>query len=160
MGTALLDPLLANTFLTQYKRLLSTVAAKPLESIENYVEARGMLYKDEFNKHLELDSSYERSFKLAVKDAAYGMFIFAKKYKYGYAFKSTDDTWLFAKALTTPLEELIPDWVVVDTAILPYCGTLVCDGLIVDRHVFIGGNMIKDMIQKLKIERRKWAYKH
>ncbi len=153
---ALIDPSHASTFLMQYKRLLVTIAAKPMEDINDYIEARNKLYKKEFNKCYAFDSSYNESFVLAVRSSIYGMFIYAKKYKQGYAFRRLDNTWLCVKALTTPLEELIPDWIVIDTAILPYEGFLVCDGLIADRKVLIGPNMIKSMTQELKTERKKW----
>jgi hypothetical protein len=153
----LLELARANTFLDQYKRLPCTIAAKPLKSINDYSEARKALYKDDFNKSFVFDSSYEESFVNAVRNATYGMFVYAKKYRSGYALKASDDTWFCVKALTTPLEELIPEWCVIDTAVLPYCGLIVCDGLIVDRHVSIGPNMIASMTQQLKTERKKWS---
>jgi hypothetical protein len=157
MNMVLLDPSLAGTFLMQYKRLLGAIANKPMDDINDYIAARDKLYKKGFNKRYAFDSSYDESFILAVRSSFYGMFIYAKKYKQGYAFKrSSDNTWLCVKALTTPLEELIPDWFVVDTAILTYKGFLVCDGLIANRQVSIGPNMIKTMMQELKTERKKW----
>jgi hypothetical protein len=52
---------------------------------------------------------------------------------------------------------MIPEWWVIDTAVLPYCGFLVCDGLISDRRISIGRNMITAMTQELKTERKKWS---
>lgn len=153
----LLDPLPASAFLAQYKRLLGDVATKPMKSSNDYKEARNELYKDGFNKLYVFDSSYEESFVFAVRSAIHGMFIYGKKYRQGYALKASGNSWLFVKALTTPLEEMIPDWIVIDTAVLPYDGSLVCDGLVVDRHTYIGPNMIKSMTQELKTERRKWS---
>jgi hypothetical protein len=155
----LLEPIRANAFLDQYKRLLCTIAAKSLKSINDYNEARKALYKDGFNKSIVFDSPYEESFINAVKRATYGMFIFAKKYRNGYALKGLDNNWCCVHALTTPLEELIPEWCVIDTAVLPYCGFLVCDGLISDRRISIGRNMIASMTQELKTERKKWSAK-
>ena len=153
----LLDSSLARAFLGQYKRLLGDVAAKPMKSINDYNEARNVLYQDGLNKVYLFDSSYEESLVLAVRRAIHGMFIYAKKYKEGYALKASDNAWLCVKALTTPLEEMIPDWVVIDTAVLPYGGFLICDGLVVNRHTYIGPNMIKSMTQELKAERKKWS---
>jgi len=153
----LIEPERANAFLDQYKRLLCTIAAKPLKAIKDYSEVRKMLYKDGFNKAFVFDLSYEESFVNAVRNATYGMFIFAKKYRKGYALKGLDNTWCCVHALTTPLEELIPEWCVIDTAVLPYCGFLVCDGLISDRRITIGRNMISSMTQELKTERKKWS---
>jgi hypothetical protein len=152
----LLETTSANAFLAQYKRLLCAIAAKPLKIINDYSEARKALYKDGFNKSFAFDSSYEESFVNAVKNATCDMFVYAKKYRSGYALKASDDNWFCVKALTTPLEEMIPEWCVIDTAVLPYCGLIVCDGLIVDRHISIGPNMIASMTQDLKTERKKW----
>jgi hypothetical protein len=157
MKMTLLDSSLASAFLAQYKRFLSDVAAKPMKSSNDYHEARNVLYKDGFNKLYVFDSSYKESFVLAVRSAIHGMFIYAKKYKLGYALKASDNAWLCVKALTTPLEEMIPDWVVIDTAVLPYGDFLVCDGLVVNRQTYIGPNMIKSMTQELKTERKKWS---
>ena len=63
----LLEPARANAFLAQYKRLLCTIAAKPLKIINDYSEARKALYKDGFNKSFVFDSSYEESFVNAVR---------------------------------------------------------------------------------------------
>ncbi|MHC4169375.1 MAG: hypothetical protein ACYSWQ_20705, partial [Planctomycetota bacterium] len=103
------------------------------------------------------DSEYEPSFIDAVRNAQYGMFIYAKEYRQGYALKSKDNAWYLVTALTTGLEELVPDWVIIDTAVLPFHGQYVCDGLVVDRNVLIGKNMINEMIQELKVERPRWS---
>jgi hypothetical protein len=153
----LLEPICANAFLDQYKRLLCTIAAKQLNSINEYNESRKALYKEDFNKSFIFDSSYDESFINAVKNATYGMFIYAKKYRIGYALKGRDNNWCCVHALTTPLEEMIPEWWVIDTAVMPYCGVLICDGLISDRRISIGRNMIASMTQELKEERKKWS---
>ena len=154
---SLLDFSLSRVFLAQYKRLLADIAAKPMKTIDDYNEARKVLYEEGLNKSHVFDSSYDKSFVCAIKGAIYGMFIYAKKYKDGYALKASNNEWLCVKALTTPLEEMIPEWVVIDTAVVPYSGFFVCDGLVVNRHTYIGPNMIKSMTQELKTERKKWS---
>ena len=156
---SLLDPFYAKSFLEQYKRLLSEVCGKQLNGTADYVEAREVLYADGFNKTHHMAPKYDTSFIEAIRNAEYGMFICGKKYKQGYALKSRDNIWYCVQALTTPLEEMVPDWIVVVTAILPYHDNYICDGLIIDKHVSIGKNMIHDMIQELKIERPKWSSK-
>jgi len=153
----LLDPSSAKTFLEQYKRLLGDIAAKPIKSAEDYDDARKELYRNGLNTHYVFNSLYEESFVDAIRKAIYGVFIYAKKYKEGYALKSMDNAWHCVTALNTPLEKMIPEWVVIETAVLPYAGSLICDGLVVDRHTYIGPNMIKSMTQELKAERKKWS---
>jgi hypothetical protein len=154
---SLLKPSQAKAFLEQYKRLLSEIAGKRLDGIADYAEAREALYENGLNKTHCMDSKYDSSFIEAVQNARYGMFVYAKKYKQGYALKHEGNVWYFAQALTTALEEMLPDWVVITTAVLPYRNQYVCDGLVVDRHILIGKNMIHDMIQELKIARPKWS---
>ena len=154
---SLLNPLHARSFLEQYKRLLVEIAGTQLDGTAEYVEAREALYEDGLNKTHRMNSEYDTSFIDAVRNAEYGMFIYAKKYKHGYALKSTNNIWFCVKALTTPLDDMVPDWVAVVTAILPYRGSHICDGLVVDKHVSIGKNMKHDMIQELKSERPKWS---
>jgi hypothetical protein len=153
----LLEPVRANAFLDQYKHLLCIIAEKSLKSINEYSEARNALYKEGFYKSYVFDTLFEESFINSVKNATYGMFIFAKKYRNGYALKGRDNKWCCVYALTTPLEELIPEWCVIDTAVLPYCGFFICDGLISNRRISIGRNMIASMTQELKEERKKWS---
>ncbi len=153
----LLDSSRAHVFLEQYKRVLGDIAAKPMKSVADYNEARKALYRNGLNAHYVFSSLYEESFVLAVRKAIYGVFIYAKKYKEGYALKSLDNAWHCVTALTTPLEKMIPEWAVIETAVLPYAGSLICDGLVVDRHTSIGPNMIKSMTQELKAERKKWS---
>ena len=153
----LLEPSLASLFLRQYKRLLAEVAGKPLAGIADFEQARERLYENNLNKTHPMDSEYGRSFIGAVRNAQYGMFIYAKEYRQGYALKSKDNAWCFVTALTTGLEQLVSDWVVVDTAVLPFHGQYVCDGLVVDRHILIGKNMINEMIQELKVDRPRWS---
>jgi len=153
----LLDPSHATIFLEQYKRLLGDIAAKPMKTANDYNEARKVLYRNGLNREYVFGSFFEESFVSAVRKAIYGVFIYAKKYKDGYALKSPNNAWLCVNALTTPLEEMIPEWVVIETAVLPYAGFLACDGLVVDRHTYIGPNMIKSMTQELKAARKKWA---
>lgn len=153
----LLEPSLAEEFLEQYKRLLAEIAGRSLDGIADFEQARESLYENHLNETHPMGSEYDCSFIDAVRHAQYGTFIYAKKYRQGYALKYEDNTWYFAKALTTPLEELVPDWVVIVTAVLPFHDQYVCDGLLIDRHVLIGKNMISDMIQELKVERAKYS---
>jgi len=155
----LLEPSLVEAFLRQYKRLLAEIAGKPLDGVVDFEQARESLYENGLNETYPMGSEYDPTFVDAVRNAQYGTFIYAKKYRQGYALKYEDSTWYFAQALTTPLEELVPDWVVIVTAVLPFHDQYVCDGLIVDRHTLIGKNMIHDMIQELKAERAKYSSK-
>ena len=156
---SLLEPPYATAFLEQYKRLLSDIAGRPLDGITDFEEARKTLYEGELNKTHAMGSEYDPVFIEAIRNAQYGMFVYAKKYKQGYALKYEDNVWYFVKALTTPLEVMLCDWIVIVTAVLPYYDQYICDGLVVDKHVSIGKNMMHDMIQELKIERPKWSSK-
>ena len=121
------------------------------------MEARSTLYEDGCNRDYPMGKAYDSQFVEAVRGASYGTFVYAKRYRQGYALKDRQRDWHCVTALTTPLEELVPDWVLIDTAVLPFHGVSLCDGLVVGRNVFIGKTMIHEMIQELKIERRLWS---
>ncbi len=152
----LIEPDLAASFLAQYKLLLSEVTGKELISLKDFTHARDKLYEKEINLIYSFDDRYDKLFISAVQNGIYGTFIYGKKYKQGYALKDKNNNWHCVKCLTTPLEELLPDWIVIDTAILEFNGHKICDGLINSRNMFIGENMIHDMKQELKEERKKW----
>jgi len=45
----------------------------------------------------------------------------------------------------------------IKTAVMTFHGHTICDGLVANRNVFIGKNMVHEMIQELKYERPKWT---
>ncbi|MHC4525590.1 MAG: hypothetical protein ACYSU8_08670, partial [Planctomycetota bacterium] len=68
-----------------------------------------------------------------------------RKYKNWYAFQNLDTNQYFtALGLTSPIEEMVEDFSIVKTALVPYQGPIVCDGLIVNENVLLGKNMMKD----------------
>ena len=48
-------------------------------------------------------------------------------------------------ALTTPLEELLPEFCYIETAIVPFENYLICDGLVFSKNISIGKNMAKEV---------------
>jgi hypothetical protein len=50
-----------------------------------------------------------------------------------------------AFALTTRIEELSKEFAVVNTALIPFNGILVCDGLLTTYNVTLGKNYIKEI---------------
>ena len=81
-----------------------------------------------------------------LRRSVYGRFIYLKKYKDGYAFMHIETgAFYVAVALTTRIEELSKEFAVVDTALIPFNGTLVCDGLLAACNVTLGKNYIKEI---------------
>ena len=49
------------------------------------------------------------------------------------------------RSLTTPLEEMIAEFSIVKTCLIPYKGMFVCDGLVVANNIHLGKNLVKDV---------------
>ena len=153
----LLEPSLADSFLVQYKQLLSEVAGRPLSDVADFTKARDTFYESGRNTCHPMHDPYDAPFISAVRGAIHGSFVYAKPYRQGYALKDEAGTWHCVTALTTPLEDLVPEWVMIRTAVMTFHGFTICDGLVVNHNFFIGKNMTQDMIQELKHERPKWT---
>ena len=58
------------------------------------------------------------------------------------------------KAITTPLEEIIKEFSLIKTAILPFRGQIICDGLFEKHNILIGPNMMKELKEEIKEKRK------
>ena len=135
---------IANAFLASYKAILAEVndGERPQDTDE-YVECRDLLYSDLVS--IAECKSISDDFKDALGKAIYGQFIYLKKYKNWYAFKHLDTNRYFAAlGLTSPIEEMVEEFSLIETALVPYQGIIVCDGLIVNKNVLLGPNMMKE----------------
>lgn len=47
--------------------------------------------------------------------------------------------------LTTPLDDLVEEYSIIETALIPYANKIVCDGLILGSGILIGKNMAKEL---------------
>jgi hypothetical protein len=87
-----------------------------------------------------------QDFVHALKSGLFGKFIYLKKYQKGYILKHVDSGKYYEMvALTTPLEEIVPEYSFIDTAIIPYANRLVCDGFVRSYGIYIGKNMAREI---------------
>lgn len=139
----LVDSAVANEFLAIYKGVLALVNDGVLpKDTKEFVECRELLYSD-LESFVEYTNIPE-DFKDSLRRAIYGKFIFLKKYKNWYAMKHIETSKYYAVlALTSPIEEMVEDFSVIETALVPYEGHIVCDGLIVNNNMLLGKNISK-----------------
>ena len=140
----LVNRTLANEFLASYKAVLTEVnGGKTPRDIDEFGKCRKKLYSDSVSM---IDfTSIAEDFKDALRRSIYGRFIFLKKYKSWYAFQYVDTgQYLAALGLTSPIETMVEDFSIIETALVPYKDLIVCDGLIVNNNILIGNNMMKD----------------
>lgn len=156
----LLNPELAVDFLNKYKAVLSWInAGKSPETIEEFADLRSQLYLDP--DHISqishsIPKVVDDDFIRAVKQAVYGEFIYLKKEKCGYIFQKADTAVFYqTAAITSPLEDMIDDYSMVETALLPFANQLVCDGLIASKRIVLGRNMIKAIREAYKDAKKK-----
>lgn len=143
----LLKSELASVFLSKYKAILMHInSGQPPGDIKEYVIVRSKLYDDSASFRSALKKAEEIDFVEPLKFAVHGEFVYLKKYKNGYVFKKLD-TGLFyqATALTSPLENMVHEYSVIKTALLPFPSQLVCDGLISGANTLLGRNLAKEI---------------
>ncbi len=137
----------SDSFLEKYKSLMTHFndGREPGE-INAYIHLRKLLFEHLRQENKAIVNIVGNDFYHCLKQAHYGEFIYLKKYRAGYVFKKLDDDLYYqALALTTPLDEIIEDYSVIEVALIPYKSCLICDGLIVRRHILIGKNMAKEL---------------
>ncbi len=143
----LLDTELSDDFLYKYKMLMVYLNNGEMPcDIEGFAAKRTEIYDclDEINE--SMSEAVGSEFLSCLQDAVYGDFIYLKKYKDGYAFKHIESGIYYrAVALTTPLEEFMNEFVVVNTTIIPFNGRFVCDGLITSSNVALGKGIMKEV---------------
>ncbi len=137
----------ADEFLEHYKGLMTFLNGNnEPEDLADYVQLRSLIFE-------KLQTEYEQFRVIAGSDfldslvlAKFGQFIFLKKYLKGYILCGVDDnTYYQALGLLSPLEELIYDFSIIETSIIPFKGYLLCDGLIQHQGINLGKNMIKEI---------------
>lgn len=143
----LLDTDLANDFLYKYQMLMVYLNDGEIPSgMEGFASIRPEIYDclDELNE--SMSQIVGADFIHNLRGAIYGEFVYLKKYKGCYAFKHIEsEKYYQAFALTTPLEEILREFVVIKTALVPFSGYLVCDGLLVSGNVALGKGLIAEV---------------
>lgn len=143
----LLDTELADDFLYRYKMLMVYLNNGEIpEGMEGFAAIRSEIYDclDVLNE--DMSEVVGSDFLSGLRGAAYGDFIYLKKYKDGYVFKHIESgVYYQTVALTTPLEEMMEEFIVVNTAIIPFNGLFVCDGLITSGNVALGKGLMKEV---------------
>lgn len=140
----LVSDTIANDFLTSYKAVLTEINGGKLpRNIDEYTRCRDLLYSNSVT--IAKCASVTEDFKESLGKSVCGQFIYLKKYKKWYAFQHIETSRYFAVlGLTSPIEEMVEEFSIIETALVPYRGLIVCDGLIVNRNTLLGKNMIKN----------------
>ncbi len=140
----LINSTIANEFLASYKAVLAEVnGGKSPQDANVFAECRKSLYSNSVS--IMEYTSIAEDFKNALSKSIYGRFIFLKKYKNWYAFQHTaTNRYYAALGLTSPIEDMVEDFSIIETALVPYRGLIVCDGLIVKENMLLGRNMTKN----------------
>lgn len=143
----LVDQDIADDFLFQYKQLLFFLNddVEP-EELTDYVQIRNLLYENLESAQQQYKAIVGADFLNSLLSAIFGKFVYLKKYRNGYVLMNVqDNTYYQVLALTTPLEHVVHEYSVIETAIVPFKDQLLCDGLIQHQGMFIGKNMSKEL---------------
>ncbi len=122
-------------FLAAYKELMQALnqGVEP-DSMEKYAQLREQIYFYRDNHPQVYENALVPEWLAVIKQAVFGNFIYLKKYQKGYVFQNMN-TGIFyqVKALTTALEETLPEFMIVRTALLNFDGEWLCDGLVLHK---------------------------
>ena len=158
----ILSPEHAQEFLTLYKPLLQFIFLKEfreeVKSLENYIEARDILFEDTNVVNEFISSEENINKKIILKNIQNGIketFIYLKTLKRHSLLLSSSSNLIYCVlGITDSIEQLIPDkFSIIDTVILNFGNKIICDGLIRHHNVTIGKNMRKDISLKYKLVR-------
>lgn len=143
----LIDKSIADDFLARYKAVMTFLNGGEVPAdIAAYASLRSLLFEKLYEVDDELIRMTGVEFVNTLKRGIFGRFVYLKKYQKGYVLQNIDSgNYYQVSALTTPLEDFVSDYSLIDTAILPYSSSLVCDGLVLSHGVCIGKNMAKDI---------------
>lgn len=137
----------ADTFLEKYKSIMTYLNGGALLSrIEEYVALRSEIYEriEDIDKNCRMLAG--KQFIDSLRSAVCGNFVYLKKYRNGYVLQDTESGIYYQiVALATSLEELLPEFCYIETAIVPFENHLICDGLVLSKNVLIGKNMVKEI---------------
>jgi hypothetical protein len=152
----LIDKKSADEFLFRYKAVMAFLndGAEPVD-IELYAALRSHIFEKIAEIAEDVEGIAGPDFVHALKSGLFGKFIYLKKYQKGYILKHVDSGKYYeVVALTTPLEEIVPEYSVIDTAIIPYANRLMCDGLVCSYGIYIGKNMAREIRDGYWLARR------
>lgn len=143
----LVDQEIADDFLFRYKQLLYFLNddVEP-EELTDYVQIRNLLYENLESEQQQYKAIVGADFLNSLLLAKLGKFVYQKKYRKGYVLMDVKgSTYYQVLALTTPLEHVVHEYSVIQTAIVLFKDQLLCDGLIQHQGVLIGKNMSKEL---------------
>lgn len=125
----------AQRFLAAYKELMQALnqGVEP-DSMEKYAQLREQIYYYRDNHPQVYENALVPEWLSVIKQAVFGDFIYLKKYQKGYVFQHVNTGAFYqVKALTTALEETLPEFMIVRTALLNFDGEWLCDGLVLHK---------------------------
>lgn len=143
----LIDKQIADVFLTHYKAVMSFLndGIEP-DGVEAYASLRPLIFESIEEIEKDITGIVGQDFVSSIKSGISGKFVYLKKYQKGYILQKIDTGKYYqVSALTTPLEKLVGEYCVIDTAIIPYANKLVCDGIVLSHGVSIGKNMAAEI---------------
>lgn len=137
---------IAQEFLDKYKLLMRLInkGEEPNDK-EEYATLRALLYEKIDEMESLFSDAVGLDFVQSLRQVVFGRFVYLKKYKNGYAlYSSKPAKYYLCKALTSPLDELLNPYTMIKTAIIPFQGYLLCDGLILTYNVYFSKRIEKD----------------
>ncbi|WP_252177042.1 hypothetical protein [Endozoicomonas sp. 4G] len=146
----------SDSFIENYKLAMALINnGQYPEDVNEYGGLREELFDRIYEIEKELSDALGVDFVETIKQGLFGKYVYLKKYQKGYVLKNIDNGKFYqVLALTTPIEDLVPEYSIIKTAILSYKENLICDGLVIHQGVFLGKNMSKEIRNEFWQEKR------
>ena len=136
----------AAEFLEGYKVLIGAFSGDEPANLQSWVKARDKMLEAVGEGSCSEEFKAFPEWKERIAKAVSGKFVFLKRYKqYCVMQNMEDETYFAVRSLTTPLEEMIPEFSVVEACLVPFNGAIVCDGLVVANNIYLGKNLVKEV---------------
>jgi hypothetical protein len=137
----------AEHFLRVYKAMLHYVAGRPLSSAAEYIEARRAFFEGGERSNPPTEDADLRK---ALAGASYDKFVVGRHLARYTELVGPDSKVHQVKGVTTELRDVVKPWSWIQTAVMPFRGHCMTDGLVGSLGVHIGPNMRKEILATIR----------
>lgn len=143
----LIPPEDAKHFLRVYQELLRKIAVLEGKKPADLLAARLALYE---GKHLAHPPTRDKDLLAALGTACYGGFVVGRHLVRCTEMVGPENRVYRVQGLTDEPGDIVPPWLMVETAVMQFRGRWICDGLMTTRNIHVGPNMRRELAETIR----------
>jgi hypothetical protein len=124
------------------------VIEKSKGKINEFCDARDELFRNKKN-HKNLISNNDIG--KAIRSAKFGTYVVVKLGARKTVFMDMKNNFYQVIGITEEPCDVLEKWSIIETAVMKYCGYVICDGLIRKSNYFIGNTIQKEILLNYKL---------